>query len=310
MEKESLKKRLTPLQYCVTQECGTEPQFANEYWNNKAPGLYVDVVSGEPLFLSTDKFDSGTGWPSFTRPVAPTAVVERKDTSHGMVRTEVRSRGAGSHLGHVFEDGPPPTGRRYCINSAALRFIPRENLEKEGYGNYRPLCVPKKDGTFPHLEVATFAAGCFWGVESIFAETAGVVDTTVGYTGGTVPHPSYQQVCTGTTGHAEAVEVWYNPEVVSFERLLDIFWRMHDPTTPNRQGVDVGTQYRSAVFFHADAQRRAAVASREKVDRSGVFPSKVVTQILPAGEFFPAEEYHQDYYRKHPEKVRCHHLRD
>jgi methionine-R-sulfoxide reductase len=134
-----LKSKLTPIQYEVTQENGTEPAFRNEYWNNHAEGIYVDVVSGEPLFSSTDKFDSGTGWPSFTQPIDDKDVVEKTDNSLFMDRTEVRSAKAGSHLGHVFTDGPPPTGLRYCMNSAALRFIPKDELEKQGYGQYRRL---------------------------------------------------------------------------------------------------------------------------------------------------------------------------
>jgi methionine-R-sulfoxide reductase len=134
-----LAKRLTPLQYKVTQEDSTEPPFQNEYWDNKRAGIYVDVVSGEPLFSSLDKFDSGTGWPSFTQPLEPSNVVEREDRSFFMNRTEVRSRGGSCHLGHVFDDGPGPTGQRYCMNSAALRFIPVEQLEQEGYGQYLPL---------------------------------------------------------------------------------------------------------------------------------------------------------------------------
>jgi len=140
---EELRNRLTLLQFNVTQEKGTERPFDNEYWDNKREGIYVDIVSGEPLFSSRDKFDSGTGWPSFTKPLEPASIVEKEDKSHSMVRTEVRSKSAGSHLGHIFPDGPQPGGLRYCINSAAIRFIPKEEMEKEGYGAYKDLLIPK-----------------------------------------------------------------------------------------------------------------------------------------------------------------------
>jgi methionine-R-sulfoxide reductase len=137
---------LNELQYRVTQECGTEPPFNNAFWNNKEPGLYVDVVSGEPLFASVHKYDSGSGWPSFTESLVPENIVEKKDTTHGMVRVEVRSKNADSHLGHVFPDGPGPNGLRYCINSASLRFVPVADLDKEGYAEFAALFAPSRDG--------------------------------------------------------------------------------------------------------------------------------------------------------------------
>ena len=141
---DDLKARLSPLQYQVTQQCGTEPPFSNAYWNNHEPGIYVDLVSGEPLFSSHDKFDSGTGWPSFTRPLVPENISTRTDRSHFMTRIEVRSAHGDSHLGHVFDDGPGPTGLRFCMNSAALRFIPASRLEAEGYGEFRTLFEGEK----------------------------------------------------------------------------------------------------------------------------------------------------------------------
>lgn len=151
----------------------------------------------------------------------------------------------------------------------------------------------------PEHEKATFAAGCFWGVEAAFAEVAGVISTRVGYTGGTVDNPTYEEVCTGRTGHAEAVEVTYDPALVSFDQLLIRFWSLHDPTTKDRQGPDIGSQYRSAIFIHSKEQEQKANASRERMDRSGRFGRPIVTEILPASHFWPAEEYHQQYFRKH-----------
>lgn len=317
-----LKKMLTPLQYAVTQQSATETPFQNEFWNNTNSGIYVDVVSGKPLFSSLDKFESGCGWPSFTRPVDEKDVTEKLDLTHGMTRTEVRSADANSHLGHVFNDGPGPTHLRYCINSASLRFIPLEKMAEQGYGDqlepfikaglYRAsstTATPAQAATAKR-ETATLAGGCFWGMEEILRKIPGVISTRVGYTGGKAVSPSYQLVCTGQTGHAEAVEIVFDPDKITYEQLLGYFFRMHDPTTLNQQHNDVGTQYRSAIFYHSEEQRQTAEKVKAQVDKSGKWKKPIVTEITKATPFYAAEDYHQDYLQKHPNGYTCHYLRD
>ncbi|MFH1418600.1 MAG: bifunctional methionine sulfoxide reductase B/A protein [Planctomycetota bacterium] len=266
---------------------GTEQPFCGGLLEQKDKGTYTCRLCGLPLFTSDAKFKSGTGWPSFFQPSDPAHIHNEQDTSHGRVRTEIQCARCRSHLGHVFEDGPPPTGLRFCLNSAALRFYADgAELPPES----RPIA----------LKTAYFAGGCFWGIEDRFQKVPGVVDAVSGYMGGKTANPTYKLVCSGETGHTEAVCVSYDPEKVSYRQLLECFFKMHDPTQLDRQGPDVGSQYRSAIFTNDKDQLEQARAYVDELQKTDQFRGgKIATKIERAEKFYEAEEYHQDYHAKH-----------
>ncbi len=287
---DELAARLTPEEASIILRKGTEPAFCGTLLDNKKEGTYVCRLCGLPLFSSGAKFNSGTGWPSFFQPVDPAHVREDRDTSHGMVRVEILCARCGGHLGHVFDDGPAPTGQRHCVNGASLEFFERGQP-------LPPRSQPIK------TESAYFAGGCFWGTEDLLQKVPGVIDVVSGYQGGKTKDPTYKEVCYENTGHAETVRLVFDPARVTYRELLTWFFKIHDPTTLNRQGPDVGDQYRSAIFADSPAQLDAAkafIAEQAATDRYR--SRRIVTQVLPvseAGPFYPAEKDHQDYHLKH-----------
>lgn len=270
-------KKLTPHQHEVIVNGATEAPGSGPLLNNKETGTYTCARCQSPLFRSTTKFDSGCGWPSFDQSI-PGAVRELPDADGR--RVEIRCQHCDGHLGHVFRgEGMTEKNTRHCVNSLSIEFES---------GN---------------SELAFFAGGCFWGVEHLLQSIDGVSKVDSGYMGGETENPTYEQVCTGTTGHTETVRVTFDPSLVDYETLAKAFFEIHDPTQVNRQGPDVGTQYRSAVFFESPEQEASVRGLIEILEGQGL---KVATEVEPAGIFWPAEAYHQDYFERNAPGYICH----
>jgi peptide methionine sulfoxide reductase msrA/msrB len=283
------RKVLSPDLYAVAREADTERAFTGTMWNSEAKGTYYCAACGYKLFKSTQKFTSSCGWPSFFEQLNKESITFKPDNSYGMRRTEALCGRCNSHLGHLFDDGPEPTGKRYCMNAISLDFVP-DKVATETNNN---------------LETIVLGGGCYWCVEAVYENLKGVNSVYSGFAGGTVENPSYEEVCTGRTGAAEVVEITYDKTITNLDEIFKVFFTVHDPTTLNRQGADVGTQYRSVIFYKNEDQKKAAQSIIEELNASKVYSNKIVTTLEPFKKFYKAEEYHQNYYENNKDKPYC-----
>lgn len=272
-----VKKALTEQEKRVIINKGTEAPFVGEYYKHKEIGTYHCKQCNAPLYRSSDKFDSDCGWPSFDSEI-PGAITRYRDADGQ--RTEIVCSNCKGHLGHVFI-GERLTSKntRHCVNSISMVFVPEKK------------------------ETAIFAGGCFWGVEHLLAKKWGVISVVSGYTGGKVKNPTYEEVCSGITGHAEAVEVVFDSNQISYKELTKLFLEVHDPTQSDRQGPDIGTQYRSEIFYVNDNQKKEAQELLDILSKKGF---KIATKVTKASPFYIAEKYHQDYYDRKGSQPYCH----